>query len=110
MGKRKHNGHGPKGKSVALPVYEGVAKQLDSTIEELRWTTQRLHDTQALLVGVLIQQGDLDIDDLPPDCQFGLDAEAREGGVILRLTKEAPEGQGGENADEHGQSESTHNN
>lgn len=110
MGKpRKKKAH-TQGRSVALPVYVGVAKQLDRTIHDLQWANQQVSDLSACLVRVLLKTGELDLDDLPPDCKLGVEAERREGGDILRLTTEAPEGQGGEDAEgqteDHGEEQS----
>ena len=97
--KRKRKGHGPAGKSIALSVHEGVTRQLDELRADHVKLTHRNHRLEALIIAVVIKAGGiLDVDNLPPNRDFGLEGQDREGGMILIVTdSEAPEGQGGNN-------------
>jgi len=104
-GKRKRKGHGPAGKSVALTVHEGVARQLDELRAEQARLVERNHRLEGLIIAVVIKAGGiLDVDNLPPNRDYGLQGQDRDGGMVLIVTdSEAPEGQGGNDADEdHG--------
>ena len=96
--KKRRRGHGPKGKSVDLSVHLGVARQLDQTRVELAQAVNRVHNLEALLIAVVRAAGGiLDVDFLPEWCEFGIESERRDGGVILILTgtEKPPEGQEG---------------